>query len=134
MIWNTFGNIQSSALGGGVRRRTTPIMGVLANSGVIGLGAFLSFVIFTLWALYRRTADAYCTRQPCNSPHIKLATLATTFTAFLISEDPGGPVFWLIVGLSVAAINLPINDFGAVSRTTDVPQIPPFATLRQVQR
>jgi hypothetical protein len=77
--------------------------GILANCGLIGLGSFLVFVGYTLRKLYAGARAASAEGQLCNPQHIMLLSLTATFIAYLIGGLPGGPAFWLLIGLSMAA-------------------------------
>lgn len=78
-------------------------MGILANCGILGLLGFLAFVGYLLSRLWSHTHISFPKNEPCNPAHIMFLSLFGTIIAFVVGGLPGGPNFWLIVGLSMAA-------------------------------
>ena len=77
--------------------------GLLANTGVIGLSSFVLFIGYMLWRLRKDSASHYESRQPFRPSYVMFLSILATCSAYVLAGLPGGPAFWLIVGLGVAA-------------------------------
>jgi O-antigen ligase len=78
-------------------------MGILANCGLLGLASFLLFIGYTMNKLRNNVIESFNSCQPFNHSHILLISLLITCLAYMITGLPGGPSFWLLVGLAVSA-------------------------------
>lgn len=79
------------------------IMGILANTGVIGLASFVLFIGYMLRKLGKDTARSYDSGQPFRPSYVMFLSILVTCSAYVVAGLPGGPPFWLIIGLGVAA-------------------------------
>lgn len=79
------------------------ILGILADTGVIGLASFLLFIGYMLRKLGRDAVRRYPSRQPFNSSHVMFLSILAICSAYAISGLPSGPAFWLTIGLGIAA-------------------------------
>ncbi len=79
------------------------IFGILANTGLMGLAAFVLFIGYILRRLGKDVARSYPSGQPFRPSYLMFLSILVTCFAYIVSGLPGGPAFWLIVGLGVAA-------------------------------
>jgi hypothetical protein len=79
------------------------VLGILANTGVIGLASFALFVGYILRKLGKDAALNYASRQPFRPSYVMFLSILATCSAYLVSGLPTGPTFWVLVGLGVAA-------------------------------
>ena len=79
------------------------ILGMLANTGVLGLASFVLFVGYMLRKLGKDMTHSYDSRQPFSPSHVMFLSILATCSAYAAEGPPGGPAFWLIIGLGVAA-------------------------------
>lgn len=101
-----FSNYPILGLGWGSAPAHDMIFGILANCGLIGLGAFLGGIISILRSLLPGLPGKALGGMVHGPSFALFLSLVGTMGAYIVSGLPGGPSFWIVIALATVAPSL----------------------------